>query len=423
MTNLSLGIDLGTSGIRSAVVDETGKVLSSARANYAPQDLNRIDANSWWEGVVGCLTAQVTAMQTSSLTPLDIKRIAVDATSGTMVLTNAELTPVTRALMYNSGGFTQEADRIASYAPNPHITRGTGSALGRMMRLQSEDKNNLAAHMLHQADFITAKLIGRGGFSDHNNSLKSGFDPETGQWPDWAADAGVRTELLPKVYPAGAALASISPHLAARFSFSPGAMVHAGTTDSIAAFLACAPLTSGAAVTSLGTTLAVKLLSPTRIDAPELGLYSHRLRDHWLVGGASNTGGGVLLHFFTVAEIEHLSQQIDPSQPSDLDYYPLIKSGERFPINDPSLAPRLSPRPDCDVAFLHGLLESIARIEAKCYQAMETLGACRPHIIYTAGGGGTNQVWTAIRKRVIGIDIETPQFTEAAAGAASLARI
>lgn len=46
-----------------------------------------------------------------------------------------------------------------------------------------------------------------------------------------------------------------------------------------------------------------------------------------------------------------------------------------------------------------------------------------PHVIYTAGGGGTNQVWTAIRKRVIGINIETPQFTEAAAGAASLARI
>lgn len=423
MTDLSLGIDLGTSGIRSAVVDAHGKLLSSARANYAQQDPDRIDANCWWDGVVACLTAQVTAMHANNLNPLDIKQIAVDGTSGTMVLTDADLLPVTRALMYNSGGFTQEADRIAAFAPDPHITRGTSSALGRMMRLQSEDTDNRAAHMLHQADFIAAKLIGHGGFSDHNNSLKSGFDPANGHWPDWTESAGVRIDLLPKVIPAGAALAPISTHWATRLGLSPDAVVHAGTTDSIAAFLACAPLTSGSAVTSLGTTLAIKLLSPTRIDAPELGLYSHRLGDQWLVGGASNTGGGVLLHFFTVAQIETLSRQIDPDQPSDLDYYPLIKSGERFPVNDPSLAPRLSPRPDCDVAFLHGLLESIARIEATCYDTMERLGACRPSIIYTAGGGGANPVWTAIRKRVIGVEIETPPFAEAAVGAALLAQI
>lgn len=62
-------------------------------------------------------------------------------------------------------------------------------------------------------------------------------------------------------------------------------MVHAGTTDSIAAFLAAAPMKPGEAVTSLGTTLTVKLLSDRRIDAPELGLYSHKLRAEWLVGG------------------------------------------------------------------------------------------------------------------------------------------
>ena len=423
MTVLSLGIDLGTSGIRSAVVDEHGAVISTARASYAPQNPDSIDANSWWNGVVECLTQQIATLRTAELDPADIRHIAVDGTSGTMVLTDLDLVPVTRALMYNSDGFTREAERIAAHAPNPHITRGTGSALGRMMRLQSEDTDNRATHMLHQADFITAKLIGCGRFSDHNNSLKSGFDPVTNRWPDWAADVGVRTELLPQVKPAGAALSSISPHWAAQFDLSPDTMIHAGTTDSIAAFLACTPLKSGAAVTSLGTTLAIKLLSPVRIDAPELGLYSHRLGDQWLVGGASNTGGGVLLHFFTTAQIVELSKQIDPNQPSELNYYPLIKPGERFPINDPSLAPQLSPRPNCDVAFLHGLLESMARIEATCYEAIEKLGAPKPHIIFTAGGGAASQVWTAIRKRVIGINIQTPALTEASVGVALLSRI
>ena len=197
-------------------------------------------------------------------------------------------------------------------------------------------------------------------------------------------------------------------------------MIHAGTTDSIAAFLACAPLEEGAAVTSLGTTLAIKLLSSTRIDAPEIGLYSHKIGDHWLVGGASNTGGGVLQHFFTSEELRNLSSKIDPETASDLDYYPLLKPGERFPIKDPNLEPRLTPRPESDMEFLHGMMESIARIEAQCYDAMRALQAPQLRAIYTAGGGASNPVWTAISKRVIGLDIQTPIETEAAVGIARL---
>ncbi len=420
MSTLSLGIDLGTSGIRSALVDEAGLVVSMARAAYGVQDANKVNAQLWWAGVARCITNQISAMQRLGLDPKNIARIGVDGTSGSMVLTDAKLMPVTRALMYNSSGFTAEAEAIARHAPDPHITRGSGSALGRMMRLQAEDPDVRAEHMLHQADFIAAKLMEQGGFSDENNALKTGYDPETKSWPTWAEAAGVRTKLLPNVKPAGSPIAPIAPNVAAQFGLSNDVMIHAGTTDSIAAFLACAPLKTGAAVTSLGTTLAVKLLSPTRIDAPEIGLYSHKVGDHWLVGGASNTGGGVLQHFFATEKLRNLSSKIDPEIASDLDYYPLLKPGERFPIKDPDYAPRLTPRPTSDVEFLHGLMESIARIEAQCYGAMKALNAPQPQVIYTAGGGASNPVWTAIRQRVIGIDIQIPTETEAAVGVARL---
>ena len=41
-------------------------------------------------------------------------------------------------------------------------------------------------------------------------------------------------------------------------------------------------------VSSLGSTLAVKLLSATPCDDAARGIYSHRLGALWLVGGASN---------------------------------------------------------------------------------------------------------------------------------------
>lgn len=54
-------------------------------------------------------------------------------------------------------------------------------------------------------------------------------------------------------------------------------MVCGGTTDSIAAFVAAGVSQVGEAVTSLGSTMAVKLLSEERVDDAAYGVYSHRL--------------------------------------------------------------------------------------------------------------------------------------------------
>ncbi len=418
---LSLGLDLGTSGLRSAVVDASGAVLAQARAAY-PGDASS-DAEVWWAGALDCLRSQIECLRTAGYDPSEITRIAVDGTSGSVVLTDANLRPVTRTLMYNDGGFSDEAALIAKFAPDPHITRGPASALSRVLRLRSEAANGVVKHLMHQADFIAARLSGVGGVSDQNNSLKTGFDPESGTWPDWFAPMGLNRSLLPKVLPAGTAFAEVRTDLADQLGLSPHATVHTGTTDSIAAFLAASPLERGAAVTSLGTTLAIKILSEERFDAPEIGLYSHKIGDFWLVGGASNTGGGVLAHFFSPGQMKSLSARIDPSVPSELDYYPLLNPGERFPINDPNYPPRMEPRPSDDAAFFGGLLEGIARIEAQCYAAIQAGGGPVPKTIFTAGGGAQNPVFTAIRSRVIGAPIESAATTEAAIGVAKLANL
>ena len=423
MSKLSLGIDVGTSGVRTAVIDRAGSVLATARVPHSPTDPDRIDAMDWDRAVQACLRAQVRTMANAGLSADQIAHICVDGTSGTVVFTDADLVPVTRALLYNSGNFNAEAERIARFAPNSHITRGSGSALARTLKLLSEDTDNRAVHLLHQADFVAGRLLGRGGISDFNNSLKTGFDPETKSWPNWISLTGLSPSLLPVPLPVGSPIGAIDPDVAERLGLPSSITIHAGTTDSIAAFLAVAPIEPGVAVTSLGTTLAVKLLSAKRIDAPDLGLYSHCLGDRWLVGGASNTGGGVLLDYFTQQQLLELSAQIDPTQPSEFDYYPLSRRGERFPVNDPFKEAELTPRPDNDAAFLHGLLESIARIEKQCYDTIADLGGSYPTTLYTAGGGASNQIWTRIRQRVLGLKILTPVNNEAAVGAARCAFI
>lgn len=78
------------------------------------------------------------------------------------------------------------------------------------------------------------------------------------------------------------------------------------------------------------------------MEDARFGVYSHRLEDKWLVGGASNTGGAVLRQIFTDDQLKELSKEINPAEVSPFDYYPLVDIGERFPIADPNMEPRYS---------------------------------------------------------------------------------
>ena len=195
----------------------------------------------------------------------------------------------------------------------------------------------------------------------------------------------------------------------------------AGTTDGCAAFLASGAAEAGDGVTSLGTTLTLKLLSDTPVFAPNFGIYSHRIGDQWLAGGASNTGGAAIGAYFSKDDIARLTPLLDPDHPTGLDYYPLPKPGERFPVNDPDFQPRLAPRPADDRVFFQAILEGIARIEAEAYAKLGALGASRLASIRTAGGGSANAAWTRIRLKALGVP-EKPSLSEhAAVGTARLA--
>jgi len=113
---------------------------------------------------------------------------------------------------------------------------------------------------------------------------------------------------------------------------------------------------------------------------------------------------------------------MQPQTPTGLDYYPLPAPGERFPVCDPALQPKLTPRPSSDVVFLQGILEGLARVEQQGYQRLTDLGAPYPERVLTVGGGAGNQAWTTIRRQMLGVPVTAARHQEAAYGAALLAR-
>ncbi|HWA44170.1 MAG TPA: FGGY-family carbohydrate kinase [Hypericibacter adhaerens] len=417
---LFLGIDVGTSAVRGCALGAAGKVAGMTAAPLpAPRQQGAaIDQEPaiWWEAVTRMLRELGRSLDLGA-----VARIAVDGTSGTLLLTDETGAPLSTGLMYNDARAAGEAARIKALAPPESGAHGASSALAKLLHLLREGGDARVRHAIHQADWIAGRLAGRFGWSDENNALKLGYDPVTRRWPDWIDRLEVPRHLLPDVLVPGALVGRIDPAMAGTLGLSPAVEIRAGTTDGVAAFIATRASEVGDAVTSLGTTLVVKLLSERPIFAPAQGVYSHRLGDRWLAGGASNSGGTALLAHFTAGQMEALTARIDPARPTGLDYYPLPKPGERFPIADAALPPRVTPRPSDDAVFFQGLLEGIAAIEALAYRRLEELDAPSLKRVISVGGGAKNEAWTKIRRRVLGVPVETAETTEAGFGAALLA--
>lgn len=301
MTDAFIGIDIGTSGCRIVAIDQFGQILAEQTYCYDRPQL-RVAANGethaeqdpqWLWTIVAKLLKQLLAICQSTIR---VQAIAVDATSGSILLTDKHGQPLSPILLYNDSRAQWQSKRIADVAPDNSAAHGTASGLSKLNYLQKTLSLPNQYHLLHQAAWINFKLGAPVGISDENNALKTGYDPVAQQWPDWLTPFRGKAT-LPKVVTAGTKIGYLSETLAKQFGIKNQPSIIAGTTDSIAAFLATDAHKVGDAVTSLGSSLVIKQLNDKPVFKPGQGIYSHRLGNKWLVGGASNTGGAVLKFF------------------------------------------------------------------------------------------------------------------------------
>jgi sugar (pentulose or hexulose) kinase len=400
------GLDFGTSGARLAAMDAAGVLLFETQIIFAENTLEV------WRNTLFKLIERVPIKLRTAT-----QAIAICGTSATCLICDAAGEPLLPAVLYNE---TRNPVALHDSVPAGHLAASSSSSLAKLLWFAEQPQFEQARHFLHQADWLACLLHGEAGVSDYHNALKLGYDVDHLRYPDWLTALPIAA-LLPRVLAPGSTIGKVTPAIATRYRLPATCEVRAGTTDSIAAFFASGARRPGQAVTSLGSTLVLKLLSGTRVESTRHGIYSHRCGNLWLAGGASNCGCSVMDKLFGRERLAALSREIDARVASPFDYYPLSQTGERFPLNDPELQPRLLPRPANDAEYLHGLLESLARIERQGYLLLESLGATPVQEIFTAGGGAHNQTWQHIRERVLGRPVSMAAHAEAARGAAMLA--
>ena len=422
-----LGIDIGTSGIRVIVINQQQQIVAQNQHPFPDSDIKNLTAGQdhfseskaeiWWQ--------ILEALFSNLANKIDLKQvlaIAVDGTSGTILAIDKTGKPLHNALMYNDQRAISQSQRLNSICPLTDKKFLASSGLAKILWLWEHLAQDKIHHFINQADWIAGKLTGQFAVSDYNNVLKMGYDVQKKQWPEWFQQLDFPLKTLPQVKPAGQFIESIHPDMC-QYGFTEQVQIISGTTDSTAAVMASGANQIGDTITSLGSTLVTKIIADTFIEDSSTGVYSQPYGKYWLVGGSSNTGGVVLRQNFSSQQIIQLSQQIDFSHPTNLDYYPLPKTGERFPIADSHKKPLLTPRPKNNIHYFQAILEGITTIEKQAYQILNSLGCPKPIKNYTMGGGTQNTRWMHYRQNQLAFPVILPAHQEAAYGVAKLARL
>ncbi|GAC1453990.1 MAG: FGGY-family carbohydrate kinase [Ktedonobacteraceae bacterium] len=432
--NIWLGIDVGTQSVRAIAVSSTGEILgANSQRLTSRRDGHRHEQNpeDWWHATVAACRTALTDLPTKA-----IRGVAVDSTSGTILLVDHLGQPLTPGLMHDDNRAVNEARHVNEIGADVWATLGyqmqPSWALPKLLWILREYGDMIhSTHtriqegikVAHQTDFINRHLVGCEVPTDTSSSLKMGYDLIKDAWPqEIFAQLEIPEEILPNVVLSGTQIGTICTQAAMEMGIPAGTAVIAGMTDSCAAQIGAGALNVGSWNSVLGTTLAFKGVTQELIRDPAGVMYSHRSPDGgWLPGGASGAGASLLGMYFPDRDLDALSSQAMKREPASIVAYPLASYGERFPFSVPEAERFLLGEPTDEIDLYAALLQGVAFVERLSFDYLDMLGAPIGGELSLTGGGARSRYWCQLRADVLGRSVRIPENAEAALGMAVLA--
>lgn len=423
-----LGIDVGTQGVRAALIDAEGNLAGSGEERFPLSARSREEQSpaQWKEACLRSLKTLFTATK-STIDRKSIIAISVASTSGTVIPLDKNRVPLHNAIMYSdqrasdAGALCQKTALL--YHPDGYTGFNASSGLSKIVWFTQTfpDKTRKIANWVHAADYLIGMLSGEWGITDFTNALKSGYDVRNEQWPAYLFERlPLKRTWMPEVVPSGTPIGTISSSLAQELGLSKNLRIVAGMTDGCASQVASGAVNPGEWNTTIGTTMVLKGVTTNEIKDPEGRLYNHRHPEgFWMPGGASNIGADWVTKTFgdRLAEMERQSLALIPT---GIISYPLLQKGERFPFIAPQ-ARGFLPNSLSPAQVFAANMEGVAYIERYAFELIEKLSGEKISSVFTAGGGSKNNAWLHIRSSVLNLPIYKMRYVTGAAGGAILA--
>ena len=445
-----LGIDVGTSGTKTLLIDQSGAVLAEADAGYPMQQpqpgWTQQDPEDWWKATVKTVRA---VMKKSKCPPEDVKAIGLSGQMHGSVFLDRDDNVIRPALLWNDQRTAAECDEITAAAggrkrlikmvANPALT---GFQAPKILWLRNHEKRNFdrLAKVLLPKDDIRRRLTGEYAteVSDASGTLL--LDVVRRKWStSLLSKLQLDSDLLPRVVESEQVTGTLTAKAAKQLGLTTACKVVGGAGDCAAGAVGNGVVKKGILSTSIGTSgvMFVHSDQPQYDTAGRLHTFCHAVNGAWHMMGVNLTSGGSL-QWWVESVLQGLAgvsgkdiyraataeaEQCPPGS-SGLLFLPYL-NGERTPHADP----------DARGAFVglnlthtrgsmtRSVMEGITFALRDSLEIIESLDV-PVRQIRASGGGSKNPFWRQMQADVFGKKITTLKVEQGPAyGVALLAAV
>lgn len=435
MSQVFLGVDIGTSSSKGVLVDAAGAVLASASREHGVQRPHpgwvEMDGRVWWDEF--CSLARELVGGSSH----EVAAVGVSGMGPCVLLTDEHDEPVRPAILYGVDTRAGQQERACTdrYGAG-EILRRCGSAMssqaaGAKVAWVAEHEPAAyarARRLFMPASWLARKLTGAYVLDHHSASQCTPmYDVHAQAWlQPWAGEVAPRLELPPLQW-ANDTAGVVTADAAANTSLPQGIPVTTGTIDAWSEAISVDAHNVGDLMLMYGTTMFLINTVETPIRVPALWGPVGAFRGTFSLAGGMATSGAItawLRELYGGADYAELIEEAAavPAGSDGLLMLPYF-AGERTPIMDPSARGiiaglTLSHRRE---HIYRAALEATAFGVRHNIETMLDAGA-RVGRVVAVGGGVTSDLWPQIVTDVTGVEQVIPERTIGAAyGAAHLA--
>ncbi len=447
-----VGIDIGTSGAKALIIDETGSVVSSGTVEYpmsTPRPLwAEQNPEHWWEAVCD---ATLQALREGCIAADEIASIGLTGQMHGMVLLDSAGRVLRPCIMWNDQRTAEQCEwimqtvgreRFLELTLNPALPGFTAPKI-IWTREHEPDVYGQVAHVLLPKDYIRYRLTGAFVTEVSDASGTALLDVRARDWSDEVLQAlGVPRAWLPECVESQTVTGAVTASAAEMTGLNEGTPVVGGGGDQAASAVGTGIVEPGLVSVTLGTSGVVFAhMQQPRLD-PEgrLHTFCHALPDAWHVMGVTLSAGGsfrwfrdalgaaekqvALLSGVDPYEILTAEAAQAPAGSEGLLFLPYL-TGERAPYPDPNARGvyfGLTLRHD-QRHMVRAVLEGVAYSLRDSVELFRELGVPIRQVRAT-GGGARSLLWRQILADVFGTQLVTVDVTDSTAfGAALLAGV
>lgn len=414
-----MGIDVGSSGCKTSVIDENGKIICFCSEEYSftySDNYCELDAKMVYDKVTATIKKLATSNDLSEL-----KTISVTSFGEMFVLLDKEKRVLMNSISYEDLRGSSELTRLSEKLSKDRIYEVTGAIPDPMYSLpkliwiknNKPDIYEKTRYFCMFADFILL-MLGACHHTDYSLAARTlMFDVFNKCWSSKIlSHAQIDSSILGETVSSGTPVGAISEKVAEELSLPKGITLLAGGHDQPCAALGGGIIKSGIALDGMGSNECIvpsfdRLMINENMKGSNLVCVPHIVPDMYVTYAFNRTSGSLFKWYNNIIDNSDYTRLINemPDNPTDLFVLPHFAGAATPYMDNSSVGAIVGLKLSTTKGMLtKGILEGLnyeMLINLKCLEK----SGFRVENIFAAGGMSQNDRILQLKANILGIPV------------------